>query len=71
MLCSEVYPWANQPPYAAHWGALASYIERAEALFIAARLHEGKLAFCHLPLQHDPSIADQLGVSKDHYTGPL
>jgi hypothetical protein len=66
-LCAEVYPWANQPPHETHWGVLGGYTERAEALFIAARLHEGGFALQHLPVEHDPSIAARLGVSKKHY----
>jgi hypothetical protein len=66
-LCAEVYPWANQPPHETHWGVLGGYTERAEALFIAARLHEGRFGLQHLPVEHDASIPVQLGISKGHY----
>jgi len=66
-LCGEVFPWANQPPYQTHWGVLSGYMERAESLFIAARIQEGQLHLRHLPLVHDTSLPKQLGVSKDHY----
>jgi hypothetical protein len=66
VLCAEVYPWANEPPNATHWGALSGYTERAEALFMALRLHEGKVELQHLPLQHDAGIPAALGVTKDH-----
>jgi hypothetical protein len=67
VLCAEVYPWANEPPNATHWGALSGYTERAEALFMALRLHEGKVELQHLPLEHDAGIPAALGVTKDHY----
>jgi hypothetical protein len=67
VLCLEVYPWANQPPYETHWGTLGGYTERAESLFIAARLHEGTIELHHLALEHDPSIPSDLGVLKLHY----
>jgi hypothetical protein len=67
VLCGEVYPWANQPPYETHWGVLSGYTERAESLFVAARLHEGAVGLQHLPLEHDPGIAQKLAISKEHY----
>jgi hypothetical protein len=67
VLCREVYPWANQPPYETHWGVLGGYTERAESLFVAARLHEGRFRLEHLNLIHDRSIPISLNVSKDHY----
>lgn len=67
VLCGEVYPWANLPPRPTHWGALSGYAERAEALFVAARLHEGRHEFQTLPLEHDDSIPVRLGVPKTHY----
>jgi len=66
-LCEEVWPWANQPPYKTHWGVLGGYTERAEALFIALRCHEGRFRLRHLPLEHDERIAVQLGIAKEHY----
>jgi len=66
-LCEEVFPWANQPPHPTHWGALSGYMERAEALFIAARMHEGRFELQTLPLVHDDSIPQRLGVPKTHY----
>jgi len=66
-LCEEVYPWANQPPYETHWGALSGYVERAESLFIAARLHERRIMLNHLPLRHDDTIPVRLGIRKLHY----
>jgi hypothetical protein len=66
-LCSEVYPWATQPPYETHWGSLGGYTERAESLFIAARIHEQRLILENLPLCHDPEISRSLGVKKEHY----
>lgn len=66
-LCSEVYPWATQPPYATHWGSLGGYTERAESLFIAARIHEEPLILENLPLYHDPEISHTLGIKKEHY----
>lgn len=67
VLCEEVYPWAAQPPYQTHWGALSGYVERAESLFIAARLHEGQADLHALPLEHDDTIAAQLGIKREHY----
>jgi hypothetical protein len=67
VLCREVYPWANQPPYETHWGALSGYAESAEALFIAVRLQEGRFRLEHLNLMHDESISSRLSVSKEHY----
>ncbi|QWE10121.1 hypothetical protein [Polynucleobacter sp. es-EL-1] len=65
-LCSEMHPWANLPPYETHWGSLGGFTERAESVFIAAKLHEGK-KFHELPLNHDPNIVSMLGMTKDHY----
>jgi hypothetical protein len=67
VLCQEVYPWANQPPYQTHWGVLGGFTERAESLFIAARLEEGQIAVDLLPLDHDPQIVRQLGIQKEQY----
>ena len=66
-LCLEVYPWANLPPYEIHWGVLSGYTERAESLFVAARLHEGAIGVQHLPLEHDPGIVQKLAIAKEHY----
>jgi len=66
-LCGEVWPWANLPPYATHWGHLSGYTERAEALFIALRLQEGRFHLQHLALEHDERIHHQLGIKKEHY----
>jgi hypothetical protein len=57
------------PPYETHWGSLGGYTERAESLFIAARIHERKLSLCHLPLDHDPERATTLDIGKTHYAG--
>ena len=67
VLCAEIYPWANQPPYQTHWGHLAGWMERAEALFVAAALHQEIIDLQVLPLMHDRSIAKQLNVARDHY----
>ena len=67
-LCSEVYPWATQPPYETHWGSLGGYTERAESLFIATRIHEKRLILENLPLHHDPEISHSLGIKKEHYS---
>jgi hypothetical protein len=67
VLCEELYPWANQPPYRTHWGHLAGCVERAESLFIAARLAENRITLKPLPLLHDTSIVKKLAVTKDHY----
>src|SRR5690242_5980882 len=67
VLCGEVYPWANQPPYETHWGVLSGYTERAESLFVAARLAAGRIAVEHLPLEHDPAIVQKLAITKEHY----
>ncbi|HEY8750136.1 MAG TPA: hypothetical protein VIM11_19280 [Tepidisphaeraceae bacterium] len=66
-LCEEVFPWATQPPYETHWGALSGYTERAESLFIAARLAEGAIDLENLPLEHDSSIPQKLSIAKEHY----
>ena len=66
-LCEDVYPWANEPPFETHWGVLGGYMERAEALFVAARLHEKQIALLPLPVEHDFSIAAHLGISRGHY----
>ena len=66
-LCNEIYPWANQTPYPTHWGHVAGWAERAESLFIAARLAEGQITFEQLHLHHDESIPKKLAISKDHY----
>lgn len=66
-LCGQVWPWANQVPYQTHWGVLGGYTERAEALFIALRFHEGRVGLRHLPLEHDSRIPAQLGIAKEHY----
>ena len=66
-LCSEVYPWATQPPYETHWGSLSGYTERAESLFVAARIHEGRLTLANLHLDHDPYMPQTLGFGKEHY----
>ena len=71
VLCKEVYPWANQPPYETHWGTLSGYTERAESLFVAARVHEGAITVQHLPLDHDPAIVQKLAISKEHYGDKL
>jgi hypothetical protein len=65
--CRQVYPWACQPPYETHWGSLSGYAERAESVFIAARLAEGHLRVAHLPVEHDSTIVEKLKVSKEHY----
>jgi hypothetical protein len=65
--CRQVYPWACQPPYETHWGSLSGYAERAESVFIAARLAEGQLRVAHLPVEHDSTIVEKLKVSKEHY----
>ena len=65
-LCSDMFPWANLPPYETHWGTLSGFTERAESVFIAAKLHEGK-KFHELPLNHDSNIVSMLGIKKDHY----
>jgi|CXWL01.1.fsa_nt_gi hypothetical protein len=67
VLCAEVYPWANLPPRPTHWGALSGYVERAEALFVALRLHEGRSELHSLPLEHDDAIPAHLGITKTHY----
>lgn len=69
ILCEEVYPWANQPPYQTHWGVLGGYTDLAESLFVAARLAEEKITFQELPLEHDEGIVEALGISKEHYGG--
>ena len=66
-VCGQVYPWANEPPYPTRWGWLGGVTERAEAVFMAARMHEGLLSLSQLPLHHDPAIAHRLGITKDHY----
>lgn len=66
-LCGEVWPWANQPPYPTHWGLLGGYTERAQSLFIALRLREGRFRLAHLALEHDRRIPQQLGIAKEHY----
>jgi hypothetical protein len=66
-LCEQVWPWANQTPYPTHWGVLGGYTERAQALFIALRFRAGHFGLRHLPLEHDPDIPTQLGISKKHY----
>ena len=70
VLCTEVYPWATEPPYETHWGSLSGFTERAESLFIAARMQEGRIALEPLPLQHDPAIVAKLALSKYHYGNP-
>ena len=70
VLVKQVYPWANQPPYPTHWGLLSGLAERAEAVFVAARIAEGAIQFKPWHLQHDESIAEELNVSKDHYGEP-
>jgi hypothetical protein len=67
ILCEELYPWANQPPYETHWGVLGGHTETAQALFVAARLAEGAIRFEPLLLEHDQSIAGALGVSVENY----
>ncbi len=67
VLCDELYPWATEPPYETHWGALAGFTERAEAVFMAARLHEGLAELHTLPLEHDYGIAGQLDIQREHY----
>jgi hypothetical protein len=66
-LCDDVYPWACSAPYETHWGSLGGYTERAASLFFAARVHAGQLSFRSLPLDHDESIAESLGIEKGHY----
>lgn len=67
VLMDELYPWANQTPFPEHWGHLAGCIERASSLYIAARIHEKRIVFNHLPLDHDETISKRLGVEKKHY----
>jgi hypothetical protein len=66
-LCADVYPWATEAPYETHWGSLSGYTERAEALFLAIRLHERRLSFAALPLHHDEGVSTALGIEKTHY----
>ena len=65
-LTHEVYPWANQPLYPTHWGALGGLTERAQALLVAIELAEGFMAFEPLYLNHDDSIGKKLSVPKVH-----
>ena len=67
VLCRELYPWANQPPHQTHWGVMGGWTERAESLFIAARLEEGRIRFEPLPLHHDESIVKKLAITKEQY----
>lgn len=67
ILCEELYPTHCMAPYDTHWGSLSGKTERAEALFIAARMEEGKISFKNLPLHHDEQIVKKLGITKDHY----
>lgn len=66
-LMDDLYPWGNQAPYGTHWGYLGGWIERAESLFIATRIHENELIFNHLPIDHDESIPKNLKIEKKHY----
>jgi len=66
-LCKDVFPWACSPPYETHWGSLGGYTERAASLFFAARVHTQQLIFSGLPLDHDETISETLGVDKEHY----
>ena len=66
-LCEELEPWADKAPHKTHWGALAGYTERAEALFIALRYASGEIFIKSLYLEHENSISVALKVSKDHY----
>jgi hypothetical protein len=66
-LVSEIYPWACEPPYESHWGALGGYTERAESVFFAAKIVEAGMPYARLALDHDPGIAERLGVLKTHY----
>jgi hypothetical protein len=68
VLCDEVYPWACELPYETHWGTLGGYTERAESLFVAARMHEGQ-TLRPLPVFHDQTIASQIGVGRRQYGG--
>jgi len=67
ILCEEVYPWANEPPYETHWGVLGGFTERAESLFMAIREQEGRIQIRHLYLEHDETIPERLGIKKLHY----
>jgi hypothetical protein len=66
-LCKALFPTFNAPPYETHWGVLGGLTERAESIFFAIRMHENKITFRSLCLFHDPAIAIDLGISKDHY----
>jgi hypothetical protein len=66
VLCDEIYAETNRPPYGQHWGVMAGRTERAEAIYIAAQLAEGRIKLLPLPLMHDLSIADKLQVGKAH-----
>jgi hypothetical protein len=46
---------------------LGGYTERAASLFFAARVHTQQLIFRELPLDHDETISESLGVDKKHY----
>jgi hypothetical protein len=67
ILCEELYPWANQPPWPEHWGHLAGCTERASAMFVAFRNREGRIRLRNLPLIHDLNLAAQLNVARQHY----
>jgi hypothetical protein len=69
VLCQELYPAAIQPPRPSHWGILGGWVERAESLFIAARLQEGGIILEPLPVHHDQAIVKKLEIGKEHYGG--
>jgi hypothetical protein len=71
VLCGELYPWANQPPYFTHWGVMGGWTERAESLFIAIRCSEKRITLEPLPLHHDESIVKQLAITKEQYGARL
>lgn len=66
-LADEIYPWACQPPYESHWGALGGYTERAESVFFAAKILETGMHYARLPLDHNRATAEKLGGIKTHY----
>ena len=67
ILSDELYPSHCMPPYETHWGSLSGKTERAESIFVAARIHENRLTFQNLPLDHNEGIVKGLGITKDHY----
>jgi hypothetical protein len=67
VLCEQLYPWANRAPFPDHWGHLAGWTERAEAIFVGLRQREGQIELSNLPLIHDIDLASRLNIPVDHY----